>query len=83
MDQSYTTHQRRPALIPAEVQLSPEDERAVRLRTGYVNPGSERNMVFNVQSVKEGHQDGATTAQECGGTKRKAKALEQEEEESE
>ncbi|KAK5083078.1 hypothetical protein LTR64_005313 [Lithohypha guttulata] len=36
--QSYITHQRRPALIPFDVELSPEDEQAVRLRTGCVNP---------------------------------------------
>jgi len=43
MDQSYITHQRRPALIPAGVELSPEDEQAVRLRTGYVNPISKHD----------------------------------------
>jgi len=45
MDQSYITHQRRPALIPAGVELSPEDEQAVRLRTGYVNPTSKHDPV--------------------------------------
>lgn len=38
MDPSYITHQRRPALIPANAELSPEDEISVRLRTGCVDP---------------------------------------------
>lgn len=35
---SYITHQRRPALIPSDVHLSPEDELSVRMRTGCVDP---------------------------------------------
>lgn len=36
--QSFITHQRRPAIIPADADLSAEDELAVRMRTGVVNP---------------------------------------------
>lgn len=43
---SYITHQRRPAIIPAGVRLSPEDEQAVRMRTGCVNPLSHNELVF-------------------------------------
>lgn len=78
MDQSYITHQRRPALIPAGVQLAPEDERAVRLRTGYVDPASRRDSVFfNLCFTQDGSCSAAVkgphvTAQ----NKRKASALE-------
>jgi len=38
MDPAYITHQRRPALIPTNAVLSPEDEQSVRIRTGNVIP---------------------------------------------
>lgn len=79
MDQSYITHQRRPALIPAGVQLPPEDEQAVRLRTGYINPTSKRDSVFfHPCFTQDGsHLASAKFPQAATSGKRKASALEE------
>lgn len=80
MDQSYITHQRRPALIPAGVELSPEDEQAVRLRTGYVNPSSKHDAVFfNVNPFAPvNDRSSAPSPQANPAGKRKASALDEE-----
>jgi len=82
MDQSYITHQRRPALIPAGVQLAPEDEQAVRLRTGYVNPTSKRDSIFFHPCFTEhrSYLASAKVPQAATSGKRKASALEEDEE---
>lgn len=77
MDQSYITHQRRPALIPAGVELSPEDEQAVRLRTGYVDPSSKYDMIFfNVNIfAQNSHTSPGNVRQSSSMGKRKASVL--------
>ena len=82
MDQSYITHQRRPALIPAGIELSPEDEQAVRLRTGYVDPLAKRDAVFfnPVFLRDESCVSSAGAGQAPASSKRKASALEGDEE---
>jgi len=92
MDQSQSsiTHQRRPALIPAGVELSPEDEWALRLRTGYVDPASGHGLVlFNVNLFSLDGDSGADNDNNAdqvhmlrlkSAGKRKASALEEDEE---
>lgn len=42
-------------MIPAGIELSPEDEQAVRMRTGCVNPLSNNELVF-IDAVLTAHQ---------------------------
>ena len=79
MDQSYITHQRRPALIPANIELSPEDEQSVRLRTGYVNPTPLHDAVFFNSGFEQGTLAATATAasQQSSKGKRKAEVLEE------
>lgn len=75
MDQSYITHQRRPALIPPGVHLSPEDERAVRLRTGCIDP-SKDTLVLASTWRKEDPDKSAMAESSSKTTKRKASVFE-------
>lgn len=42
-------------MIPAGIELSPEDEQAVRMRTGCVDPLSNNELVF-IDAVLIAHQ---------------------------
>lgn len=77
--QSFITHQRRPAIIPSDAELSPAEELAVRMRTGISNlklkaDGSRKDSVGgNSQDVEM--VDNQTVS------KRKASALDQDDQE--
>ena len=56
------------------MKLSPEDEQAVRLRTGYMNPGSSHYSVFSKVGA-HAHVE-PVTIEEAANAKRKAEAIE-------
>ena len=76
--QSYITHQRRPAIIPPGVELSPEDERAVRMRTGHVDPKAcSDGLSYVGLGLQMQGEDFDHIQNRSGSMKRKATELEE------
>ena len=74
MNQAYITHQRRPALIPAGIDLSPQEELSVRLRTGFVD--STNQSWFTNNNIRMINETSLTAKM----TKRKADWIDDEDE---
>lgn len=73
MDQSYITRQRRFALIPKGAILSPEDEQAVRMRTGDVIPAtSSRDAITEFSFTTQLCASISIRSEHSHGMKRKA-----------